>query len=462
MADWQKLYLNLPHPMRSLAASIRGISLRFWRYGPETEKLVAEALERDSWDSNKWKNWQEERLVYVLHRAATKVPYYRQLWTSRRLKGDRSSYEYLENWPILKKEALRSSPTAFVADDLNPKQMFCDRTSGTSGTPLQIYQTRKTITGWYALFEARTRRWHGTSIHDHWAMLGGQLIVPYHNKKPPFWVHNWALNQIYLSNYHLAADTLKYYVDALKRFQPTHMIAYPSSATVLAEGVLSQGIEYPPMQVFFSNAEYLSSVQRDLISHAFVCPVRNTYGMAEIAIGSSECQYDSLHIWPESGIIEVCEDERDQVVPSGQVGRFIISGIFNADMPLIRYEVGDRGHLTDPKENCVCGRQTPIIGDIEGRLNDLVYTPDGRKVFWLNPIFYGLPLREAQIVQENIHLIRVCIVPHSNFNQKQQDEIIERLRNRVGDMEISLELVDSIPRSSNGKFQGVVNKIHSQ
>lgn len=34
-----RLYHRLPNPMRSIAASLRGLYLRNWRYGPETEQL---------------------------------------------------------------------------------------------------------------------------------------------------------------------------------------------------------------------------------------------------------------------------------------------------------------------------------------------------------------------------------------------------------------------------------------
>ena len=100
-----KLYDHLPTPMRSLAASLRGLYLRSWRYGPETERLVEEALGRESWSLKQWRAWQEERLAYVLHRAATRVPYYREQWAARRRRGDRASWEYLENWPILEKNS---------------------------------------------------------------------------------------------------------------------------------------------------------------------------------------------------------------------------------------------------------------------------------------------------------------------------------------------------------------------
>ena len=119
-----RLYHVLPYPLKVLAASAQGYYLRWWRYGPETERLVAEAWEREYWSPEQWKTWQENRLGYVLHRAATRVPYYRKQWAERRRRGDRASWEYLENWPILDKEPLRQHPKAFVADDINSDRQF--------------------------------------------------------------------------------------------------------------------------------------------------------------------------------------------------------------------------------------------------------------------------------------------------------------------------------------------------
>src|SRR5881394_1270143 len=93
------LYHGLPAPVRSFAATLRGFYLRRWRYGRESERLIQEALERDFWRPDQWQAWIDERLAFVLHRAATKVPYYRDLWTLRRRHGDTASFERLENWP---------------------------------------------------------------------------------------------------------------------------------------------------------------------------------------------------------------------------------------------------------------------------------------------------------------------------------------------------------------------------
>src|SRR6266446_3997223 len=118
-----RLYHRLPASMRSVAASLRGLHLYSWRYGPETERMVEEALERESWSPEQWKTWQETQLAYVLHRATTYVPYYREQWAVRRRQGGLTTWKSLENWPILEKELLRENANAFIASDYSIKHM---------------------------------------------------------------------------------------------------------------------------------------------------------------------------------------------------------------------------------------------------------------------------------------------------------------------------------------------------
>jgi len=156
--------------------------------------------------------------------------------------------------------------------------------------------------------------------------------------------------------------------------------------------------------------------------------------------------------------LEVMSDTSNDLVPDGMVGRLICTGMTNRDMPLIRYEVGDRGAVS-PESGCECGRTLPILERIEGRVADNIVTADGRRIFWLNPVFYDLPIQEAQIIQETENDLRVRVVAGANYAEEHSQEIRERLRKRVGDMNIVVDLVDSIPRSANGKFRPVINKV---
>ncbi|MDT7041557.1 hypothetical protein [Candidatus Nitronereus thalassa] len=441
-----------------MAATAHGYYLRSWRFGKETEEIVKAALARDRWAPDKLKAWQAERLGYVLQRAATKVPYYREYWAARRHRGDQSSWEILENWPILDKDQLRANPQAFVAEDCHITQMYHEHTSGTSGKSLNLWWSRNTVRAWYALSEARWRQWYGVSRHDRWAILGGQLVTPVEQRRPPFWVWNQALHQLYMSSYHLAPQLIPYYLDAINRYGCKFLLGYTSSLYALAQEVERLGRTDLKMSVVIANAEPLFDYQRKVIEKAFQCPVRETYGMAEIVAAASECEEGQLHLWPEIGVVEVFQGENK--LEDGMSGDLVCTSLLNDDMPLIRYRVGDCGSLQKHNELCDCGRTLPILGSVEGRVDDVLYTLDGRCIGRLDPVFKeDLPVREAQITQESLDQIQVTYVPASDFTPKAGQAIIDGLRARMGPINVTLTEVAEVPRGANGKFRAVVCKI---
>jgi phenylacetate-CoA ligase len=126
-------------------------------------------------------------------------------------------------------------------------------------------------------------------------------------------------------------------------------------------------------------------------------------------------------------------------------------------MPLIRYRTGDRAILETGAPGCACGRALPLLGAIDGRSDDVLYTRDGRRVGRLDPIFKAsLPLHEAQIVQETLDRVRVLYVPDRGFTPQSAADLVRLLRDRMGPVDVALEAVDRVPRGANGKFRAVV------
>lgn len=452
---WLSLYHRMPAWMRDVAASVRGWQLERWRYGAETERLVEEALERESWTAERWKAWQEERLARLLDRAARQVPYYRAMWAERRVRGDAGSWERLENWPVLEKEQVRRQPDAFLAEDCHARRMFETHTSGTSGTPLKLWQSRRALREWYALFEARWRRWHGVSRRDRWAILGGQLVTPVEQRKPPFWVHNWPMRQLYFSSYHLSPEFAPFYIEELRRFRPVYLWGYSSALYTLAQECRRLGVKDLRYRVVLTNAEPLFAFQREAIEEAFDAPVRETDGMSEMAAGAGECEEGRLHWFPDAGVVEVLNADE------GGAGDLVATGLINTDMPLIRYRVGDRVKAGTEGARCECGRGLPLLERIEGRLDDVIVTPDGRRVGRMDPVFKAeLSIREAQIVQEEPDLVRVRVVPGAEFGARHEEDLKRRIRLRLGEgVRVEVERVKEIERTANGKFRAVVSKV---
>ena len=131
-------------------------------------------------------------------------------------------------------------------------------------------------------------------------------------------------------------------------------------------------------------------------------------------------------------------------------------------MPLIRYETGDRAALS--AEPCPCGRGLPVIAGIEGRVDDVVITPDGRRIGRLDPVFKAdRPIREAQIIQETRDTLRVLYAPTDAYTAADGAALIQRIHDRVGpEMTVVLEAVDAVPRTANGKFRAVVSRVAAE
>lgn len=459
MPDLLSIYHHLPYPLRSLIASLHGFRLQRSRYTAEIDKLVAEAHEREKWSVRKWHAWQAEYLAYTLEHAAKNVPYYRKHWLNRRKNGDRASWEILENWPVLQKDTVLEHPSAFVADNTPKIDQIIEHTSGTTGKPMTLWMSRNAIRQWYALFESRWRGWYEISRHDRWGILGGQMVVPFTQKSAPFWVWNAGMKQLYFSSYHLAPQNVLAYMDAIQVHGLVYMLGYASSLYSLAKLALEQNLIIPRLKTVISNAEPLYAHQREVISNAFQCPVYDTYGLSENVCAASECLHGKLHLWNEVGVTEVLDDISDASLSIGESGRLVCTGLLNQTMPLIRYDVGDRGFLSS-ETVCACGRSLPILGGVEGRKDDVILTRDGRRIGRLDPVFKAsLPIREAQIIQESLISVVVRYVPALGCTSTDLNTLVDRLRERVGDMEIVLESVDQIPRTANGKFRAVISNI---
>lgn len=436
-----ELYWRLPGPLRNVAAGLYGRRLTAWRYGPETEETTAAFLEAE-----RRRQDGGERLAEALWNAARGVPFYRELWARRRGRGVRSSVERLENWPLLSKEEVRRSPEAFVAEHAWAHPLRVERTSGTTGTPLKLYRSRRTLRARYALYEARHRRWYGVSRRDRWAMAGGQLVARHDAAEPPYWVWNAPMRQLYLSSYHLSPAQAARSLGEMARRGCRYLWGYPSSLAALAEAGSM------PLAVVVANAEPLLPSRRRAIEEAFQAPCRETYGMVELAAGGGECEAGRLHLFPELGHVELLRDG----VPS-EVGEIVATSLLDADMPLIRYRTGDWGGPLDDS-GCVCGRTLPVIAAIEGRCDDLLWSRDGRPVGRLDPAFKDdLPVRKTQIVQTESGRVRVLVVPATGFDRSAGRSILRALRERLGDLEMEIETVEQIPLGANGKFQAAIS-----
>jgi phenylacetate-CoA ligase len=102
----------------------------------------------------------------------------------------------------------------------------------------------------------------------------------------------------------------------------------------------------------------------------------------------------------------------------------------------------------------------PILEAIEGRFEDVCVTADGRELSRFDTVFKGITsIREAQVVQERLDLFRVCVVPSSDFSERDIEQLKRNMRLHVGDTPTEVVTVDAIERSPSGKFRAVICRV---
>ena len=140
----------------------------------------------------------------------------------------------------------------------------------------------------------------------------------------------------------------------------------------------------------------------------------------------------------------------------------VCTGLQNSLQPLIRYRIGDATSWSI-NQSCKCGRVSQILESIEGRFEDICYTPDGRQMLRFDTVFKGVTnLREAQVVQERTDLFIIKVVPAEKFDQQDVARIESNMRQHAGVVQTKVELVSTIPRTSSGKFRAVICNLTSE
>jgi phenylacetate-CoA ligase len=459
----ERLYPYMPVWVQNLGISLYGLSYRRERLGGNFEKYVQEFRARDRWTCQQMTTYVEERLRTLLLHSFDNVPYYRARWGSAGITREDITLPSLADLPRLPatpKADLRRDPNAFVAQNISRKEFRRYYTSGSTGTPVTCIYNCDAHRRFVAAREVRSFGWAGTTVLGPRSMLGGRMVVPRANSRAPYYRYNWAEKQVYFSSFHISPDRVPNYVVGLNRYRPRVLTGYASAHYLLARRMIQQNLklDYRPEAVILGS-EKLTAEMRNCISQAFGAPAYQEWGSVENCALATECEFGSLHVSPDFGIVEIV-DGRGLPVPAGVEGRILCTGLLNGVQPLIRYEIGDLGSFAASR--CPCGRdQLPVLREVVGRLEDVVMGLDGREMVRFHGVFINLPhVLEGQIIQESRDLIRVRVVASEEFGEKEEALIRERItKGRLGPVNVQIERVAELERTERGKVRAVISRI---
>lgn len=453
--DWKmNLYWCMPVRLQEAALGIYAKYLDRVYYGPKYQEWREWALNWRSWSRNDIGEWKKRRLRQIVQLAAAEVPFYRNAWKGR-LPASFGSESDLQALPFLEKQSIRKNELAFIAEGRDPRSLWVQKTSGTTGTSLKIYWPKSMLPLWWAVTEVRVRYVAGVAQEMPRAMMGGRPVVAGSSVRPPFWRFNRQWKQLYMSSYHVSPKTSPHYISALRKYGSLWIIGYGSAIAALAESALEAGVEPYPVQSVITSGDTLLPGMRRLIEMFFRCKCFDFYGQAEGVAMAMECSQGKMHTVPMAGIIEVVREDGSLCRP-GETGEIVATGLLNDAMPLVRYRTGDYACWSE-EQDCPCGNPSPVIRNLEGRVDDYLETSDGRRIGRLSTAFKRSPsIHSAQLLQDRVGHAVLLVRPGEGYRRADAEEVRDDILERIGRFELEIMEVSEIPKTMQGKTALVV------
>lgn len=429
------------------------------RFSKEFFDYLSWLDESQYWSTQEINTYKLNEFKKIYHHAFTSIPYYKEKYEKAGLTLN--SIQVLEDTykvPILEKAEIREHWKQMVSNKNPDGKLYARQTSGSSGTALDFYATKKSTSFQWALWW-RLRLQNGIKFEDKSLSFIGKIVVPIEQKKPPFWRVNKPLNQHLVNMQHIKEENINYFLDYINKEKFFFFTGYPSiiySFCSLIEQ-LKLTVKYPPKMVF-TGAEKLLEHQKDCIERVLQCTVTDHYGFSEGAGNASKCEYGMYHEDFEYGHLE--PKVVNHLSKDSYSGEIIATGFSNYGMPFIRYNVGDTA--TWSTERCKCGRNSSIIADIDGRTEDFIITPEGLTMKIHSYLFKDTKeIHECQIVQYKVSEVVFRIVKRPGYTKANEKQLIDKVRKWISkEIEVNFEYVDRIERTEAGKFMAVISRLN--
>lgn len=262
----------------------------------------------------------------------------------------------------------------------------------------------------------------------------------------------------------------------LRVAKATHILGSPARLESIAARIIEMGLD--PKKDFaithlLTGGAILTPHMRKSLGDMWGAKVFDQAGANELSFIGAECKYHTgLHLTPGLHYVEILDEDTHIPVKNGKSGEIVITQFTNLATPLLRYRLGDRGHLI--KDKCDCGLSFPRLF-IEGRIGGTIAV-GGTKIhaFQIENVLSQFDqisqFYQAQITGSNEHTI-VKLLIEANVNDvvaaKLQKSIIERLKNdpmvvfevndkiKNGQLEFAVEFVGlgQLERSSGDKVK---------
>lgn len=410
-------------------------------------------LERSQWfTTEKLHRIQSTKLRKIVETAYMDVPFYRMTYDQDMVqKIQQHGSTSIDCLPIFSKTDLSKIPLKQrTSSKVNPVQCLRRTTSGTSGEPFVILETKKSAAYWKALI-LRALWAYGVRPGDKVVRFLPRLGLQHIGF---FWDNLFNLPSLRPAFIDLS-DEVAANIQQIMKIRPHVLYIQPSSLVRLMNY-----LEEREMKLCFRKiltmGETLTQTLRRRFEDFFSAEVYDRYSTVEVGNIAWECPtHTAYHINVDSVVLEVVNAKTaGRGVTKGEA---VVTCLYRYATPIIRYKTGDLVEVVD--DECPCGRGLPLLKSVEGRIVDCIVRKDGELI---SPYAIASRLehvngvRRFKVLQDKNYSVEVFVVPSDDVDgEKLVNSVKAELSEILRDLDFRVKLVDKIVEQQGKKFKMV-------
>jgi phenylacetate-CoA ligase len=407
------------------------------------------------WDIDQIRKYQLEKLRGLLTHAERHSVFYRNIFEEHGFNTGAQSLDDLEKLPAVSKDEIGINSSEIQNDGLGGK-LILSKTSGSTGEPLKFYRGSE----WDAQHRAAVARgygWYGvhpwTKSGLLWGLPAGTLDL-FKTR-----IEDFLQNRFREKRFDLSVETLESFYQCLTK--AGFLEGYSSMIYELARFINTYHADGRALALSLvkGTSEKIYPHYHTESLKAFGRRMTSEYGAAETGIIAFECPEGNMHINMEHVIVE----EED--------GEIIVTNLLSHSFPFIRYRLGDHIRMAS-NSPCPCGRQSPVISQITGRIGKKIFGRSGRifpslTVYYiLNTLYEDFPgLLRLQAVQGSEGRLDFLVILDDRMDAQTMDGLKQSLEALVkkyyfDEIDVRLLPVESISRGEGKKVDFVSSVDH--
>ena len=390
---------------------------------------------------------RETYLKNLLNHAVITTPFYRKY----------AHFQNLTDFPVINKLVLRDHTKDLLSEIYKGKTTYKMSSSGSTGTTSTTYQDK-------------TKRDRNTADIFYFQEKAGFIpgyrlyylrkwLEKYKKNSLTTWMRNIVMVDVTSFNDAYIADL----IEQMKKDTSTKVILGYSSALREICHYLER-TNATPLNTNFSCiiavAESISEQTRNSLEYYFQTKVVSRYSNLENGIFG--LQFPDMgkdyHLNWASYYFEILKLGEDTPVPPGELGRVVVTDLFNYSMPVIRYDTGDLAILS---ENNIYFNKAAVFTKVVGRKMDMIYDTAGnpKSSFIVSRLEAYSGVRQFQLIQEGPKSYTLKL--NSDKDVDREAELIKIYQEYLGnDAEIDFTYVSDIPLLASGKRRLTVNNYY--